>query len=280
MIWVASLLARASLAAQRPLALAGALAALGVLLAHVYLARYERQIAGGERVPVLFITHEIGSGQLLDRPALAVRMLPLAYVDERDVRESDLPNVVGIEAAFALRAQQRLQWTDLAVRPGSLQLSQLLAPGKRAVPIRISSKAGSGAQLVRPGDYIDLLSAHDDDRGRVAVDVLLQHVLVLAVGDELELTPPAAPDGKRESQPRARSSGPQSLTVSLDLDEAQRAFAAASNGELAFAVRPIGDELIHGDLRAAGDRTAAAGTGDPAGARALPHLPTAIGKAD
>jgi Flp pilus assembly protein CpaB len=270
----ASLIARASIVAQRPLALAGALAALGVLLGHVYLARYERQIAGGERVPVLFVTRDVAGGQLLDRPALAVRMLPLAYVDERDVREQDLPNVVGIEAAFALHAQQRLQWTDLAVRPGSVQLSQLLAPGKRAVPLRISNKAGGGAQLVRPGDYIDLLSAREDDQGRVVVDVLLQHVLVLAVGDELE--PAIDADGKREAQARSRSSGPQSLTVSLDLDEAQRAFAAASSSELTFALRPIGDELIHGGLRPNGDKAQPPPEAD---ARAQSHLPTPIGKA-
>ncbi|HKU41589.1 MAG TPA: Flp pilus assembly protein CpaB [Polyangiales bacterium] len=217
---------------QRPLLLAAAIAAVAVLLAHLYLRSYEAQLSGGDRVGLMYVTKSVNAGAVLSEDVLAVRMVPLAYVDERDVRAADRAKVVGIAASFDLNPQQKLQWTDLTVRQDSRLVSQLILPGKRAVAVSFARQESAAAlSLVRPGDYVDVVATDTTDPARLSSAILLQSVLVLAVGDRTE----RAPDGV--DKPKGQSDQARSLTLSLDLDESQLLALAAARGELAVAVR-------------------------------------------
>lgn len=227
---------------KRPLVVSLGLAGLSVLLAHVYLRRYETQLSGGDRVPVVYVTKDVAAGDVLSQKVLATRMVPLAYVDERDVREADATKVLGIAASFDLPAQQTLQWSDLTVRPDSRQISQLIVPGKRAVAVRMKRMDASMAHLVRPGDYVDVVATIEGEDGRTSSTVLLQRVLVVAVGDKTERNTTG-----KETDERRRS-GPQSLTFSLDLEESQLLALADSKGELSIAVRNGDDQRLIEDL--------------------------------
>lgn len=221
---------------ERPLLISAGLAAVAVLLAHVYLRRYETQLSGGERVGLVFVTKEVSAGSNITKQALATRLVPIAFVDERDVRARDLDKVIGIAASFDLSSQQTLQWTDLTVRPDSRQVSQLIVPGKRAVAVDMSGGDTSTLQLVRPGDYVDVVATAEGSDGRLSSVVLLQYVLVVAVGDKTERSTEIAPGDKRRAQPV------RSLTLSLDLDESQLVALAASHGALSIAVRNADDQ--------------------------------------
>jgi pilus assembly protein CpaB len=225
---------------KRPLTISAALAGLSVLLAHVYLRRYETQLSGGDRVPLVFVTKDLAAGDVLSKPVLGTRLVPLAYVDERDVRAHDLDKVVGIEASLDLPAQQTLQWSDLTVRPDSRQVSQLIVPGKRAVAVRLKHLDADTAHLVRPGDYVDIVATLEDVEGRVASTVLLQRVLVVAVGQKTE----RANDVEAEKS-KARN---ESMTFSLDLEESQLLALADSRGELSIAVRNADDQRLLEDI--------------------------------
>lgn len=226
---------------KRPLLLSAGLAAIAVLLAHVYLRRYETQLSGGSRVPVIYVTKAVAAGEVLTSKVLSARMIPLAYVDERDVREHDMGKVVGIEASFDLAAQQTLQWSDLTVRPDSRQVSQLIVPGKRAVSVKMKRMDAAAAQLVRPGDHVDVVATIKDMNGTLQSTVLLQRVLVVAVGDKTERS------GNGDNEEKRRS-GVQSLTFSLDLEESQLIALAESQGELSVAVRNAGDQRLIEDI--------------------------------
>jgi pilus assembly protein CpaB len=225
---------------KRPLTISATLAGIAVLIAHVYLRRYETQLSGGDRVPLVFVTKDVAVGDVMSKAVLGTRLVPLAYVDERDVRAHDLEKVVGIEASFDLPAQQTLQWSDLTVRPDSRQVSQLIVPGKRAVAVRLKNLDADTAHLVRPGDYVDVVATLDDGDGRVASTVLLQRVLVVAVGDKTERGVETVEEGRKKRV--------ESITFSLDLEESQLLSLADSRGELSIAVRNADDQRLLEDI--------------------------------
>lgn len=225
---------------KRPLLIAAGLAALSVLLGHVYLRRYETQLSGGDRVPLVFVTKDVAAGAVINKEMLATRMVPLSFVDERDVRARDLSKVVGVAASFDLASQQTLQWTDLTVRPDSRQVSQLVVPGKRAVAVTMKRLDTATAQLVRPGDYVDVVATVDDG---VASMVLMQKVLVVAVGDKTERMTETNGKEKRSSGQPVRT-----LTLSLDLEESQLIALAGERGELSIAVRNPDDQRLLEDV--------------------------------
>jgi pilus assembly protein CpaB len=207
------------------------------------LNRFEQEVSGGRRVQVLSVVQPIERGALVTAEALAVSEVPIAYVEQRAVRAPDRSKVVGIRAAHALDPQDTLLWTDLAISSESRDLSSLVQPGKRAVTVR-AGEAGSdpaGSGLLRPGDYVDVLVTLRDegtDKGTSAV-VLLQRVLVLAVGSKTEPQGFAELRDQRVGQVRERE-----LTLSLKTEEVQLLSLARERGTLSVALRDPGDTKI------------------------------------
>jgi Flp pilus assembly protein CpaB len=80
----------------------------------------------------------------------------------------------------------------------------------------------------------------EDVEGRVASTVLLQRVLVVAVGQKTE----RANDVEAEKS-KARI---ESMTFSLDLEESQLLALADSRGELSIAVRNADDQRLLEDI--------------------------------
>ena len=104
--------------------------------------------------------------------------------------------------------------------------------------------------LVRPGDYVDVVATMDESvapnaavvtgsKERVAV-VLLQKILVLAVAGDTQIA--AAGDSK--SRPNG---GPadKSITLSLNVKEAQLLALAMEKGRVSVAVRNPDDPRIN-----------------------------------
>jgi pilus assembly protein CpaB len=126
-------------------------------------------------------------------------------------------------------------WSDLSVTSEERRdLSTLVQPGRRAVTINL--KDGGMAALLRPGDSVDVIAvAEVRGESRVA-KVLLQNVLVLAVGSS------TAVDPKADAQPRELREG--DVTLSVTLAEAQQLALARERGELSVAVRNVDDAQI------------------------------------
>jgi pilus assembly protein CpaB len=106
--------------------------------------------------------------------------------------------------------------------------------------------------MVRPGDYVDVVATMDDtsanaptaatssgQKDRLAV-VLLQRVLVLAVAGDTQIA--AAIDPKA----RTGASNPdKSITLSLNVKEAQLLALAMEKGRVSVAVRNPNDPRIN-----------------------------------
>jgi pilus assembly protein CpaB len=219
---------------RRALLVAFVFAVVAVTLFILYVKRFEQESSGGERVRVLVALRPIERGKMVTDDALTVREVPQAYVEDRAVREVDKAKVVGLRVGGLLQAQQTLMWTDLAVASEERRdLSALVQPGRRAVTAHFRSDVPGS--LVRPGDYVDVISVAT--RGgsgdkRVAT-VLLQRVLVLAVGSSTLAE--TAFDSKS-------TDGRQGdLTLSVTLPEAQLLAVASENDSLVFALRSAED---------------------------------------
>ncbi len=225
---------------RRALLIAAVLAALGAVLLVVYLQRFEQEASGGERVHVLMAIKPIKAGEVIKDDMLAVRDIPLAYVEDRAVRESERPKVVGLRVGNKVQAQETLFWTDLAIASDERRdLSSLVQPGNRAVFVRAKNGDKSFA-LIRPGDYVDVIGNMPSDTGssHQAV-VLLQRVLVLAVG--LETAPQGALDKGADKDVRSRD---MVLTLSVGLQQAQLLTLAIQKGSLTVALRNPDDQRI------------------------------------
>ena len=226
---------------RRALLLAALLGLVGAALLMIYLRRFEEEVSGGGRVPLLSVRKPIARGALISSDMLTVSSVPRAYVEQRAVRMADRDKVVGVRSANALSPQDTLLWSDLALSSEDRDLSTLVQPGKRAITVR-ASEAGSdpaGNGLLRPGDYVDVIVTLRGEPGvPPAAVVLLQRVLVLAVGSQTE---PNAFEG-REDQVRRELE--RELTLSLRVEEAQLLSLARERGTISVALRAPNDGKV------------------------------------
>jgi len=233
---------------RRALAISLLLALIGAALLVLYMRRFEREMSGGEPVELLMVIKPIERGAVLKDDMLAVRLVPAAYVEDRAVKAGERSKVLGLSTALAVNPQQTLLWTDLAITTEERDLSALVQPGRRGVTVHASvgSDDTRGNALIRPGDYVDVIvtMAPKDQTEERAATVLLQRILVLAVGQETKSAASIEPKG-RES---AFSTRDKLLTISVSLQEAQLLALALERGRLSVAVRSPDDPWTQNDI--------------------------------
>ena len=226
---------------RRSLLLSAAFGVLGALLLMLYLRRFEEEVSGGGRIALVTVRKPIARGALITPELLSSSAVPRAYVEQRAVRLSDREKIIGVRAGTALKPQDTLMWSDLSLDNEERELSSLVQPGRRAVTVR-ASQAGSdpaGNGLVRPGDYVDVIvTLHVNDGNAGTAVVLLQRVLVLAVGSRTE------PHRFADSEPSGGFNVERELTLSLKLEEAQLLSLARERGTLSVALRAPDDNKV------------------------------------
>lgn len=221
---------------RRALFIALVVGILGLFLLVLYQRRFEVEASGGEKVKLLVAVKRVERGKPITEDTIAVREIPIAYVDDRAIRETEKNKILGLKVGTTVREQQLLLWTDLTSTDERKDLSSLVLPGYRAVSIR-ASREDTSIALIKPGDYVDVigvLGAGGSGDAKNAV-VLLQRVLVLATGTD---TSPEQANERKESAFVSENL----LTLSLTLTEAQILALAAERGRLAVAIRHPDDQ--------------------------------------
>jgi pilus assembly protein CpaB len=223
---------------RRALFVAVLVGILGAFLLVLYQRRFELEASGGEKIKLLMAVKKIERGKPITEDVIAIREIPLAYVDERAIRESEKNKILGLKVGNDVKEQQLLLWSDLTATNERKDLSALVLPGYRAVSIK-AARDDTSIALIKPGDYVDVigvLGANNSMNEAKNAVVLLQRVLVLATGTDT--SPDQAKDTK-EANPYASEN---LLTLSLTLTEAQVLALAAERGRLAVAVRHPDDQ--------------------------------------
>ncbi|MEJ7728656.1 MAG: Flp pilus assembly protein CpaB [Polyangiaceae bacterium] len=221
-------------------------AMLGGALLVFYLRRFEEEKSGGEPVELLAAVKPLAAGELITEDKLATRVVPRAYVEDRAVLAAERGKIIGLRLGHTLQAQQMLMWTDLNIALEERRnLSQLVQPGMRAVTVRAGdSDLEKSFALIRPGDRVDVLLTvaggvqipGTPPVQRTAI-VLLQNVLVLAVGTDTGAESGRGPLGDNERQDII-------LSLSLNVPEAQLLTLATEKGNIAVALRNPDDVLV------------------------------------
>ena len=205
-------------------------ALLGVVLLFLYTKRYEREASGGEKIRLLVAVKPIERGKPITEEMLSTHEVPLAYVEDRAIKEVDKSKILGIKVGTTIQAQQTLMWTDLTTANEERRdLSSLIVPGNRAVTIRTRREDASSA-MVKPGDYCDVIALLPEGSVDTSI-VLLQRVLVLASGFD---TSPDAVDLTANKDKRLTESV---LTLSLSVEDAQKLAVATEHGQVTVILR-------------------------------------------
>lgn len=227
---------------RRALVIALIATVLGASLLLLYLRRFEQEASGGERIKLLTAIKPIERGAVITNDMLASREVPLAYVEDRAIKASEKPKIVGLRVGNAVQPNQTLMWTDLAIATDERRdLSSLVQPGNRAMSVRAHGDDKSFA-LIHPGDYVDviaILPTSGPAGDQRSASVLLQRVLVLAVGLET-----ASEQLQDKAEGQHRSQREMLLTLSVNLQEAQLLALASEKGKLGVAVRNPDDQRI------------------------------------
>jgi pilus assembly protein CpaB len=105
-------------------------------------------------------------------------------------------------------------------------LSALIAPGMRAVTLRVDDVRGV-AGFVLPGDHVDVVLTRRENNEKAYTDVLLQNAKVLAV-DQLA----------NERQEGANVA--KAVTVEVSTEQAQKVVLASGVGSLSLVLRQAG----------------------------------------
>ncbi len=221
-------------------ALTAALAAfgLGVGLLQLYMHNFELHATGGEKIPVLIVTKDAQAGQLLVRDMLGVREVPEAYFESRHIRARDEDRVLGQRLAVSGKANEALLWTDLASMGAHGQtLAALVQEGLRAVTVRTSQ--GSFADMLRPGDRVDVLAVSRGDLGlgtARGARTLLENILVLTVGNTVV---------QANDERAAHGSNASDVTVSVTSEQGRALAEAETQGSLRLLLRNPEDILTN-----------------------------------
>jgi pilus assembly protein CpaB len=224
---------------RRALFIALVFAILGVVLLLLYQQRFIAEASGGDKIKLLIAVKPIEHGKIITEDLLATREVPLAYVEDRAIKDVEKAKVLGLRVGNTVQAQQTLMWTDLVTaNEDRRDLSSLVQPGNRAVSIQMQEQTSSVA-LIRPGDYVDVftvMSQQGQSDQKFAV-VLLQRVLVLATG--LDTSPDVI---ETKDKTPYRTAVDNLLTLSLTVTEAQLLSLAQEKGKIAVALRNPEDQ--------------------------------------
>ncbi len=208
------------------------------LLAAIAMGLYgrslERRAFGGGLVDVLVLARTLNAGTVLGRGDLLVKPVPKAYLDDRAVARADLEKVLDQKIARPAKMGRFLLWSDLNLDSDEALLSALLKPGRRAFSLPVDNNAAISG-LLRPGDRVDVLGTFTRpdaaDKERLTL-TLLQNVPVLATGDRLTV------------KEKEGVKGFGTVTLDVDLEEAELLAFAVDRGRVALALRGADDLAI------------------------------------
>lgn len=158
--------------------------------------------------------------------------------------ETPLSVILGAIAKQPIQEGEMITW-DKVIAPGAPGfLTSMLSPGHRAVTIE-ADRATTNANIIRPGDRVDIIVTHDGDlpglagRGRIA-QVIVEDVLVLAVGSTTMASHPYFSTGLVDDILNAADASPpnsDTYTLEVAVHDAER--VALATRQITLSLRPF-----------------------------------------
>ena len=212
--------------------LAVILALLATGMCYFYLQNAVEKADQTEKAQVVQARVEIPKDTNITKEMVELVKVPVDSIHSRALRSLD--DVVGKIALDAIiSGEQVLQ--DRLVKEGDTKagLPYQIPAGKRAITVAVDEVAAVGWHL-QPGDHVDILGiVTAGEQGKSSV-VVLQDVLVLAVGKNMQVTREQGTEATIEVK---------TVTLAVTLQEARPLMCANEEGKMRFALRsPVDHE--------------------------------------
>ncbi|WP_071795162.1 Flp pilus assembly protein CpaB [Natronohydrobacter thiooxidans] len=196
---------------------------------------------------VLVASTDLATGTLVNPNALRWQAWPEAALNPAFITREHRPDAVqdidGLVVRSGLLAGEPIHDARLSAADAGA-LSVMLAPGKRAVAVRVSAENSAGG-FVLPNDRVDILlttaQTNSGGRSNATSTVILKNVKVLAV-DQMS-------DGVNEAVVG------KTATLELTPAEVEILTAAEASGALSLALRSLSDSYENAEVVIAERRT-------------------------
>ncbi|HEU4564555.1 MAG TPA: Flp pilus assembly protein CpaB [Gemmatimonadaceae bacterium] len=188
-------------------------------------AKAESQVATR---PVIVAARDMPEGAAIDRLALAVKEWPVQTIPEGAFSAPD--SLVGRVTRVAVFAGEPIVPGRLAPAGTGPGLEVKIAPGKRAMAVRINDVAGISG-LIQPNSRVDVLVTLPDEgaNNRQVAKLFMENMRVLSVGTQVQ----RGEDGKPIEATTA--------TLEVFPEEAERLAVAMHQGTIQLVLRGYGD---------------------------------------
>jgi len=179
--------------------------------------------------PVVVAVKDVPEGITLDRLAVSTRNWPDAAVPVGAF--STIDSVVGRVTRIPVFNGEPIVPGRLAPTGSSAGLEQKIAPGTRAMAVRINDVAGISG-LLQPNSRVDVLVTLAEDNSRTdsqMAKLFMENMRVLSVGTEVQRDQ----DGKPNNA--------TTVTLGVTPEEAEQLAVAMNKGSIQLVLRGYGD---------------------------------------
>jgi len=214
-----------------------ALALVAAVGSALLLTRYMEARSAAARVPtevVLVAAMELPVGTEIRAEHLRGVDWPVSSRPEGTFREPK--DLEGKVVSLRMVKDEPFLAAKLSGSEAGTGLSALLAPGMRALAVRVDDVVGV-AGFIHPGDSVDVIATLRSEGGNTVTSskVILQDIKVLAVGKELD----------HRSRGTDKVVPATVATLMVDADQSERLALAAAQGKILLTLRGGADrELV------------------------------------
>jgi len=180
--------------------------------------------------PVVVAARDLTEGAAIQATDLQVGQWPVSTVPQGAFASPD--SLVGRVTRLAVFTGEPMVPGRLAPTGTSPGLETKIAPGKRAMALRINDVAGVSG-MIQPNSRVDVLVTLRDERGETAGQVaklFMENMRVLSVGTRVERDP----EGKTIEAPTA--------TLEVTPEEVERLAIATNQGTIQLVLRGYGEQ--------------------------------------
>jgi pilus assembly protein CpaB len=199
------------------------------LMTTMYLgnASKKKQYAS-QLIPVCVAKVDIPIKTKITAEMIDQKKVPREYIQPGSI--SKISEVIGKITLVPFVTGEQLSSTRISVVTNQMGLSIKIPVDKRAVSVEVDA-AASIAQLIQPGDMVDVLCTLEEFNRTVTI---LQNIEILAIDQKMESTEKES--GKVENQVIA--------TFALTSSDAEKIVMASNKGRLRLVLRPVNDNKI------------------------------------
>ncbi len=209
------------------------LAAIATYMVFLYTKPREAQPV--EMVPVLVAAKTVPARTVLTPDMLLTVQVPRALAPRNAI--DSVNQVVGRTTVTPLAEGEMVLLSKLASKDERSGLAYYVPPGMRALTVAINDVIGV-AGFIQPGDRVDVLATFSADlAGAEKTRLLLEEVLVLAVGQNVQAS----------SKPQ-EVKGYNTATLAVSPEEAVLLTLADERGTLRLALRPATGDRNRGPM--------------------------------